>query len=106
MPFEKGNKLGKGRPAGKLNRSTEQAKLTLARLANKGLDNITEDIDKIRETNPVKAAEIYIKLLEYVLPKLKSVDMTVDAEVTQKVEKITVEIKQSHNGNNNENTKE
>lgn len=101
MPFEKGNKLGKGRPAGKMNRSTEAAKLTLARLANKGLDNITEDIDKIRETNPVKAAEIYIKLLEYVLPKLKSVDMKVDADVTQKVEKITVEIKQSHNGKEN-----
>lgn len=106
MPFEKGNKLGKGRPAGKLNRSTEQAKLTLARLANKGLDNITEDIDKIRETNPVKAAEIYIKLLEYVMPKLKAVDMKVDADVTQKVEKITVEIKQSNNGRNKENNEE
>ena len=92
MPFEKGNKLGKGRPAGKLNRSTEQAKLTLARLANKGLDNITEDIDKIREQNPVKAAEIYIKLLEYVMPKLKAVDMKVDAEVSAKVEQIKVEV--------------
>lgn len=101
MPFEKGNKLGKGRPAGKLNRSTEQAKLTLARLANKGLDNITEDIDKIREENPIKAAEIYIKLLEYVIPKLKSVDMKMEAEVNNKIEKITVEIKQRENGNNN-----
>ena len=99
MPFEKGNKLGKGRPTGKMNRSTEQAKLTLARLANKGLDNITEDIDKIRETNPIKAAEIYIKLLEYVLPKLKSVDMKMEAEVNNKIEKITIEIKQRENGN-------
>jgi hypothetical protein len=101
MPFEKGNKLGKGRPQGKMNRSTEQAKLTLARLANKGLDNITEDIDKIRETNPVKAAEIYIKLLEYVLPKLKSVDMKMEAEVNNKIEKITVEIKQRNDGQEN-----
>ena len=101
MPFEKGNKLGKGRPTGKMNRSTEQAKLTLARLANKGLDNITEDIDKIRETNPVKAAEIYIKLLEYVLPKLKSVDMKMEAEVNNKIEKITVEIKQRNDGQEN-----
>ena len=90
--FEKGNKGGPGRPKGKLNRSTEQAKLTLARLANKGLDNISEDIDKIREQNPVKAAEIYIKLLEYVMPKLKAVDMKVDAEVTAKVEQIKVEV--------------
>lgn len=103
MPFEKGNTLGKGRPTGKMNRSTEQAKLTLARLANKGLDNITEDIDKIRKDNPVKAAEIYIKLLEYVLPKLKSVDMTIDAEVNQKIEKITIEIKESKHGKDTNN---
>jgi len=106
MPFEKGNKLGKGRPAGKLNRSTEQAKLTLARLANKGLDNITEDIDKIREQNPVKAAEIYIKLLEYVIPKLKSVDMKMEADIKQQIEKITVEIKQRENGDNNKQNNE
>ena len=90
--FEQGNKFGKGRPAGKLNASTEMAKLTLARLAAKGLDDISEDIDKIREQNPVKAAEIYIKLLEYVIPRLKAVDMKVDAEVTAKVEQIKVEV--------------
>lgn len=90
--FEKGNTMGKGRPVGAINRSTEQAKLTLARLANKGLDNITEDIDKIRKENPVKAAEIYLKLLEYVVPKLKSVDMKVDAEVNAKVEGIKIQV--------------
>jgi hypothetical protein len=90
--FEKGNTFGKGRPAGKLNASTEQAKLTLARLASKGLDNISEDIDKIRKENPVKAAEIYLKLLEYVVPKLKSVDMRVDAEVNAKVEGIKIQV--------------
>ena len=100
MPFQKGNNLGKGRPQGKMNRSTEQAKLTLARLANKGLDNITEDIDKIRKDNPVKAAEIYIKLLEYVLPKLKSVDMKVEGEINNKIEKIVIEVKESKHVNN------
>ena len=92
MGFQKGNKLSTGRPKGAINRSTEQAKLTLARLANKGLDNITEDIDKIRKENPIKAAEIYLKLLEYVVPKLKSVDMKIDAEVNAKVEKLQIEV--------------
>ena len=45
--FEVGNKMG-GRKPGSLNRSTEQAKLTIARLANRGLDNIMEDFDKIK----------------------------------------------------------
>jgi hypothetical protein len=104
MAFQKGNKLGTGRPAGKLNRSTEQAKLTLARLANKGLDTISEDIDNIRKTNPVKAAEIYIKLLEYVVPRLKAIDMKVEGEITNKIEKITIEIKEpKQHGNNKDN---
>ena len=93
MPFAKGNKLGKGRPRGKTNRSTEMAKLTLARLADKGLNNINEDIENIRRTNPVKAAELYIKLLEFVVPKLKAVDMKLEADVKSKIEKIKVEIK-------------
>jgi hypothetical protein len=99
--FTEGNKFGRGRPKGKLNASTEMAKLTLARLANKGLYDITEDIDKIRENNPVKAAEIYLKLLEYVVPKLKSVEMTVDAEINHKVDEIIININRT--GSKNEN---
>ena len=89
--FEKGNKLG-GRKKGSLNRSTEMAKLTLARLANKGLNNITEDLGKIRGKDPEQADQIYIKLLEFVVPRLKAVDMRVDAEVNHKVEQIKVEV--------------
>ena len=93
MPFEKGNKLGNGRPKGRMNRSTEMAKLTLARLADKGLNNINEDIEEIRKENPAEAARLYIKLLEFVVPKLKAIDMKVEAEVNTRIEKITVEIK-------------
>ena len=91
--FEKGNKLG-GRKPGSVNRSTEMAKLTLARLANTGLNNITEDLEEIRKKDPAQAAQIYLKLLEFVVPKLKSVEMKVDAEVNHKVEQIKVEIVQ------------
>ncbi len=41
MPFQENHKLSKGRPKGALNRSSEQAKLTIARIANRGLDNIS-----------------------------------------------------------------
>lgn len=100
MPFAKGNKLGQGRPKGRMNRSTEMAKLTLARVADKGLNNINEDIEKIRKENPAEAARLYIKLLEFVVPKLKAVDMKVEGEVNNKIEKITVEIKNNKNEEN------
>jgi len=89
--FEKGNKLG-GRKKGSVNRTTDMAKLTLARLADKGLNNINEDLEKIRKSNPLEAAKLYIKLLEFVVPKLKAVDMQVSGEVSHKVEQIKVEI--------------
>ena len=89
--FEKGNKLG-GRKPGALNRSSEMAKLTLARLADKGLNNINEDLEKIRQKDPVQAAQLYLKILEFVVPKLKAIDMQVSGEIQHKVESIKVEV--------------
>ena len=97
MPFAKGNKLSKGRPRGKLNRSTEQAKLTLARIADEGLDNLKKDLQEIREKDPVKAAELYLKILEYIIPKQQRVE--VRGEIEQKIQQITVNINKS--GSNN-----
>lgn len=94
--FEKGNQLSKGRPLGAINRSTEQAKLSIARLANYGLDVIREDIDKIRKENPAKAAEIYLRLLEYIVPKKSSIDMR--AEIDQRIQQVSINI----NGNSNQ----
>lgn len=91
MPFQKGNKLAKGRPAGQLNRSTEAAKLTIARLANRGLDNIQEDLDKIRKENPIEAAKIYLRLLEYIVPKKAS--MEISGEINQRIQQISINIK-------------
>ena len=93
MPFTKGNKLSKGRPKGQLNRSTEMAKLTLARIADEGLDNLKKDLQKIRETDPVRAAELYLKILEYIIPKQQRVE--VKGEIEQKIQQITVNINKS-----------
>ena len=73
MPkFEKGNKLG-GRKKGSLNRSTEMAKLTLARLADRGLNNINEDLDKMQVSGEVnhKVDQIKVEVVE----KVKEIDI-------------------------------
>lgn len=98
MAFEKGNKLGKGRPPGQLNRSTEQAKLTIARLANKGLDNISEDLEKIRKSDPIEAAKIYLKLLEYIVPK--KAQMELSGQIDQRIHQITVNVNRKEIGTN------
>jgi len=91
MPFAKGNKLGKGRPAGQLNRSTEQAKLAIARIANGGLDILREDLEKIRKDNPIEAAKLYLRLLEYIVPKKSS--MEISGEINQRIQQISINIK-------------
>jgi hypothetical protein len=87
--FEVGNKLG-GRKPGSLNRSTEQAKLAIARLANKGLDNITEDFERIRKENPIEAAKLYLKLLEYIVPKKTAMEIT--GEIDHRIQQVSVNI--------------
>lgn len=90
--FEKGNTLG-GRKKGSLNRSTEQMKLTIARAVNTSLNSLQEDLERIRKENPEKAIQLATKLLEYTLPKLKSVD--IQGDISHKIEEITINIKRS-----------
>lgn len=87
--FEVGNKLG-GRKPGALNRSTEQAKLAIARLANQGLNNITEDFERIRKENPIEAAKLYLKLLEYIVPKKQAMEIT--GEIDHRIQQISINI--------------
>ena len=92
--FEPGHKLAKGRPKGALNRSTEMMKLTLARAANKTLDNLSDDLEKIRKKDPERAIELALKVMEYVLPKLSRTEMK--AEVEQRIQQISVNITQKN----------
>ena len=89
--FKPGNKLG-GRKVGSLNRSTEQVKLTISRAVNNTLDTISKDLEEIKKRNPEKAIELALKLLEYTMPKLKSVDITGTMEVNQKIQQISIHI--------------
>lgn len=90
--FEKGNKLSKGRPPGALNRSTEQMKLTIARVTNNILDTLATDLAEIKKKDPKAAIDIALKLLEYNLPKQSRVEMK--AEIEQRIQQISVNITQ------------
>ena len=93
MPFEKGNKLSKGRPPGALNRSTEEMKLTIARAVNNTLNTISKDLEEIKKRDPEKDIELALKLMEYSLPKLSRTEMR--AEIEQRIHQISVNINRS-----------
>lgn len=105
MGFQKGKEWKgnrSGRPKGASNRSSEMQKVNIQRLINEGLDFMKEDYHKIREEDPAKALNLLIKLLEFSVPRLKAVDMTIDADVKQTIEQIKVEVIQKEkNGTTN-----
>lgn len=90
MPFVKGDsRINRaGRPVSALNRSTEQAKLSVARLANQGLDALREDIELIRKKDPIEAAKLYLRLLEYIVPK--KAQMELSGEINQKIQQVSI----------------
>lgn len=90
--FEKGHTLSKGRPVGALNRSTEEMKLTISRAVNNTLSSISKDLEEIKKRNPERAMELALRLLEYTMPKLKSVDINGSLQVDQRIQQITINI--------------
>jgi len=93
MPFAKGNKLSKGRPPGKLNRSTEMMKLSVARGTNKVLDNLPQLLEELMKKDPKGAVDIALKLLEFHLPKQSRVELK--GEIEQKIQSINININKS-----------
>jgi len=98
--FEKGHQLSKGRPKGALNRSTEEMKLTIARAVNNTLSTISSDLQEIKKDDPVAAVNLALKLLEYTLPKMRSVDVKGSMEIDQRIQQITVNINKTGSGAN------
>lgn len=90
--FEKGHQLATGRPKGSLNRTTEMMRLNIARAVNNTLDTIQIDLAEIKKNNPEKAMELAMKLMEYSLPKLRSIDINGSIEVDARIHSISVNI--------------
>ena len=93
MPFKVGNKLSKGRPPGKLNRTTEMMKLSVARGTNKVLDNLPQILEDLMEKDPKGAVDIALKLLEFHLPKQSRIELK--GEIEQKIQSINININKS-----------
>ena len=61
---------GPGRPAGSLNRATTEVREALADLTVANIPKLQEWLDRVANHNPKAALEIYVKLVEFVVPRL------------------------------------
>jgi hypothetical protein len=95
MAFQEGNKLG-GRKPGSLNKTNEKIRETIAKLTDQKFHHLETAFESIREESPGKYIELYLRLLEYTTPKLRSIDTKLDVE-SSAIEKIVVELKTRDN---------
>ena len=70
---------GPGRPAGSPNRATAVVREAFATLVEANQSRLQEWLDRVANENPRNAIDLYLRLAEFVLPKLQRVDLSSDA---------------------------
>ena len=65
-----GKRPGAGRPKGVPNKVTQDVRQALAKFAEDKADDFRDWIDRVAESDPGKAADLYLKAIEYHIPKL------------------------------------
>ena len=89
MPFKAGEVTG--RPKGAEGKDTKKLREAIAAITNGGVEDFQRALGDVLEENPAKYLELYLKLLEYTMPKLRSIDTNVELGEST-LHKITVEI--------------
>lgn len=70
-----GSKTG-GRQKGTPNKSTEAVRMAIAKFADGNVDKLQEWLERVAEDDPARAADLFLKVLEYHVPKLGRTEHT------------------------------
>lgn len=67
---------GKGRPKGSLNSTTRDVREAIAVFAQENVHKLQQWLDAVAEDDPARAADLYIRVIEYHVPKLARSEMS------------------------------
>ena len=67
---------GPGRPKGLPNRATQAVREAIARMAEENAENFNLWLSQVAASSPEKACDIYLKAIEYHIPKLARTEVT------------------------------
>ena len=71
----KGIKTG-GRKAGVGNKTTVEVREAIALIAQRNVDKFNTWLGQVADVDPYKAADLYLKMIEYHIPKLARTEQT------------------------------
>lgn len=71
-----GKREGSGRPKGKPNRVTREVREVLAEIAKRNAPAVEQWLAAAAEADPARGMELYLRMIEYHLPKLREVNIT------------------------------
>ena len=91
MPFTPGNNLSQGRPKGSPNKENKELREAIQAIVNGAIPDVVSVLADMRETNPIKYTENVLKLMEYVIPKMRSVDTNISVD-TESLGSIKIEV--------------
>jgi hypothetical protein len=74
--FTKGNKIATGRPKGAENKATKRVREAIANFAEVNVENFSKWVTRVAEDDPKGAADLFLKAIEYHLPKLQRTEVT------------------------------
>ena len=72
MPFKEGNNMGRGRPKGASNKSTETIKRSISMLLENNIDTVQSDLDEMQPSDRVNAL---LQFMKFVIPTQKAVEI-------------------------------
>lgn len=76
---------GKGRPPGTPNKVTRDVRAALAEFAEGNVDKLQGWLDRVATRDPAKAAELFVRVLEYHVPKLARTEINGEIGVRGKL---------------------
>ena len=76
-----GKREGAGRPEGSPNKATADVRKAIAAFAEDNVSKLEDWLERVAKDNPKAAADLYLRALEYHIPKLARSELTgIDGE--------------------------
>jgi hypothetical protein len=76
---------GPGRPKGSPNKATAAVREAIAQFAEQNVGKLQEWLDQVAEKDPAKAADLFVRVLEYHVPKLARTEVSGELAVRGKL---------------------